>query len=147
MKMRKYEIKLRPIGFVRKNSQKDETSKVVLFDEFKEGLEGLKDFSHAFIIFWMHKISEGQRKILKVHPRGKPELPLTGVFATRSPARPNPIGLTLVRILKVEGNILTVKGLDAFDTTPVLDIKPFGRRSFNEEVRVPEWWKRMKNRA
>jgi len=145
--MRNYEIKLKPIGFVRKYAQDREISKIILFDEFKEGLEGLKDFSHVFIIFWMHRISEQQRKILKVHPRGLVKLPLVGVFATRSPFRPNPIGLTLVRLLKVEGNILTVKGLDAFDMTPVLDVKPFGRRTFSEEVRVPEWWKKLKRRG
>ena len=71
----------------------------------------------------------------------------SGCFAISSPCRPNPIGLTLVRLLKVEGNILTVKGLDAFDMTPVLDVKPFGRRTFSEEVRVPEWWKKLKRRG
>ena len=62
---------------------------------------------------------------MKVHPRGKIDAPLLGIFATRTPHRPNPVGLTLVELMKVERNVLTVRGLDAFDGTPIIDIKPY----------------------
>jgi tRNA-Thr(GGU) m(6)t(6)A37 methyltransferase TsaA len=92
----------------------------------------------------MHRIPEEERRIMKVHPRGREDMPLLGVFATRTPYRPNPIGLTLVELMKVEGNVLTVRGLDAFDGTPVLDIKPFDYWDIAEAARVPEWWTRLK---
>ena len=71
------------------------------------------------------------------------DLPLLGVFATRTMFRPNPIGLTLVELLKVEGNVLTVKGLDAYDGTPVLDVKPFDAWDNATDAKVPEWWKKL----
>ncbi len=71
------------------------------------------------------------------------DMPLLGIFATRTPHRPNPIGLTLVELLRVEDNVVTVRGLDAFNGTPVLDIKPFDYWDMVEDVRVPEWWMRL----
>ena len=70
-------------------------------------------------------------------------MPLLGAFATRTPHRPNPIGLTLVELLEVEGNVVTVRGLDAFDGTPVLDMKPFDYWDVAEDARVPEWWMKL----
>ena len=70
-------------------------------------------------------------------------MPLLGVFATRTNLRPNPIGLTLVELLKVEGKTLTVRGLDAFDGTPILDIKPFDTWDIAERAVVPEWWLKL----
>jgi len=106
-------------------------------------LDGVNEFSHVFVLFWLHGVSEEQRKTLKVHPRGRRDLPLLGVFATRTMLRPNPVGLTLVELVKVEGNVLTVRGLDAFDGTPVLDIKPFDSWDTVENVRVPDWWVKL----
>ena len=71
-------------------------------------------------------------------------MPLLGVFATRTMLRPNPIGLTLVELVKVESNVLTVRGIDAFDGTPVLDIKPFDAWDTTKPVRLPKWWNRLK---
>jgi tRNA (Thr-GGU) A37 N-methylase len=71
------------------------------------------------------------------------DMPLLGVFALRTNQRPNPIGLTLVELLKVEGNVLTVRGLDAYDRTPILDIKPFDSWDTTEKPRVPEWWNKL----
>ena len=139
-------IVLWPIGFVCTkavgNEVKDRSNiaEIVLREELMEAVEGIKGFSHLFIIFWMHKISNQERKILKVHPRGRNELPLLGVFATRTPHRPNPIGLTLVELVEVKGNVLTVRGLDAFNGTPVLDIKPFDFWDSVQDAKVPEWW-------
>jgi tRNA-Thr(GGU) m(6)t(6)A37 methyltransferase TsaA len=121
------EVVLSPIGFVKTEAVGDEVkdksriSQIILNDELVQALEGITGFSHLFVIFWMSQIPEDKRMMLKVHPRGRMDLPLLGVFATRTNLRPNPIGLTLVELLKVEGNILTVRGLDAFNGTPIFD--------------------------
>lgn len=80
---------------------------------------------------------------MKVHPRGRVDIEEVGVFATRSPHRPNPIGLTLVKLLSKKGRTLTVRGLDAYDGTPVLDIKPYDRRDTTRQFRVPAWWRKL----
>ena len=140
------EIVLKPIGVVRTAAVGDEvkdktrTSQIVIQNGLAEALRGIDGFSHLFVLFWLHKISDAQRKTLKVHPRGRMDLPLLGVFATRTNLRPNPVGLTLVELVKVEGNVLTVLGLDAFDGTPVLDIKPFDSWDMAKDARVPNWW-------
>jgi tRNA-Thr(GGU) m(6)t(6)A37 methyltransferase TsaA len=139
-------IVLKPIGFVRTEAVGDEVkdksriSRIIIHRELTEALEGIKEFSHLFVLFWLHEITSEERKTLKVHPRSRADLPLLGVFATRTKLRPNPIGLTLVELLKVEGNVLTVRGLDAFNGTPVLDIKPFDFWDSAKDVKVPEWW-------
>ena len=142
-------IELNPIGFVKTKAvgeevrHKDVISEIVLREDLAEALDGIEDFSHLFVMFWMHEISEEERRRMKVHPRGRMDMPLLGVFATRTPYRPNPIGLTLVELLKVKGNVLTVRGLDAIDGTPVLDIKPFDHWDMAKDARVPEWWKKL----
>jgi tRNA-Thr(GGU) m(6)t(6)A37 methyltransferase TsaA len=145
------EIVLKPIGVVRTaavgGEVKDKTgiSRIVIHSELAEALEGVDGFSHLFVLFWLHKIPDEQRKTLKVHPRGRRNLPLLGVFATRSMLRPNPVGLTLVELVKVEGNVLTVRGLDALDGTPVLDIKPFDNWDTAKDAKVPRWWTKLEN--
>ncbi len=137
---------LNPIGFVKTDAVGDEVkdksriSQIIINDNLAQALEGIDGFSHVFVIFWMSQIPVDKRMILKVHPRGRMDMPLLGVFATRTNLRPNPIGLTLVELLKVEGTTLTVRGLDAFDDTPILDIKPFDSWDNAEKARVPEWW-------
>jgi tRNA-Thr(GGU) m(6)t(6)A37 methyltransferase TsaA len=139
-------IILNPIGHVKTEAVGDEVkdksriSQIIVRDELVEALEGVEGFSHLFVLFWLNQISSKQRMTLKVHPRGRMDMPLLGVFATRTNLRPNPIGLTLVELLKVEGNTLTVRGLDAFDGTPILDIKPFDSWDNVEKARVPNWW-------
>jgi tRNA-Thr(GGU) m(6)t(6)A37 methyltransferase TsaA len=139
-------IVLNPIGYVKTEAVGDEvkdksrTSQIVLRDNLVEALDGITGFSHLFVLFWLSQIPDEQRMIMKVHPRGRMDMPLLGVFATRTNLRPNPIGLTLVELLKVEGNTLTVRGLDAFDGTPVLDIKPFDSWDTAKNARVPDWW-------
>jgi tRNA-Thr(GGU) m(6)t(6)A37 methyltransferase TsaA len=145
----KSEIVLKPIGVVRTTAVGDEVrdttriSRIVIRSELAEALDGVDGFSHLFVMFWLNQISEDQRKTLKVHPRGRRDLPLLGVFATRTMLRPNPIGLTLVELVKVEGNALTVRGLDAFDGTPVLDIKPFDSWDTTKTAKVPECWTKL----
>ena len=142
-------IVLNPIGYVKTSAVGDEVkdkstvSQIVLRDELVEGLIGIAGFSHLFVLFYLNQISEEQRKTLKVHPRGRQDMPLTGVFAARTMLRPNPIGLTLVELVKVDGNVLTVKGLDAYGGTPVLDIKPYDFWDMAENAKVPDWWKKL----
>jgi len=144
------EIVLKPIGVVRTTAIGDEvrdktrTSQIVIRSELAEALDGVDGFSHLFVLFLLHETSESQRKTLKVHPRGRKDMPLLGVFATRTMLRPNPVGLTLVELVKVEGNVLTVRGLDAFNGTPVLDIKPYDPWDTAETAKVPEWWTQLK---
>lgn len=142
-------VELKPIGYVKTKAvgneirNKQNVSQIVLHRDLVEALEGIEDFSHLFVIFWMHKILEEERMIIKIHPRGRLDMPLLGVFATRTPNRPNPIGLTLVELLGVQEDVVTVRGLDAIDGTPVLDIKPFDQWDMAKAVRVPKWWKRL----
>ncbi len=142
-------ICLEPIGFVKTEAvgkevrDKNVISQIIFREEYTEALEGIEEFSHIFVLFWLHEMSDEDRKIMKVHPRGRADMPLLGTFATRSPHRPNPIGLTRVKLLNVEGNVVTVQGLDAFDGTPVLDIKPFDSWDTTEDFKVPEWWMKL----
>jgi tRNA-Thr(GGU) m(6)t(6)A37 methyltransferase TsaA len=139
-------IAMEPVGYVKTSAVGDEvkdktlTSEVIINPDLASALEGIAEYSHVFVLFWLSEVTAEQRRILKVHPRGRKDLPLMGVFAVRTNLRPNPIGLTLVELVKVEGNVLTVRGLDAFNNTPVLDIKPFDSWDIAENPRVPKWW-------
>ena len=141
------EINLTPIGFVRNNIKepgiedwRTVTSEIIIEEDLKEALSRIDEFSHIIVIYWMHKLSPSQRSIIKVHPKANQNLPLVGVFASRSPARPNPIGVTTVKLLERRDNVLKVTGLDAIDGTPVLDIKPYipGDDS-STEAKTPGW--------
>ena len=140
------EMVLKTIGTVRnkitKDPKPDDTknviSEIVVDSELTESLDNLDEFSHVIILYWMH-LSRRPAPV-KVHPRRRAELSLVGVFASRSPDRPNPIGKTTVRLLERNGNVLTVEGLDAVDGTPVIDIKPYipGHDSV-DDARTPPW--------
>jgi tRNA-Thr(GGU) m(6)t(6)A37 methyltransferase TsaA len=142
-------IVLKPIGVVKTEArsaevkEKDRISQIIVKRELTEALDGIAGFSHLFVLFWLNEISSEERKTLKVHPRGRKDMPLLGVFATRTKLRPNPIGLTLVELVKADGNILTVRGLDAFNETPVIDIKPFDFWDTAKEAKVPQWWLKL----
>jgi tRNA-Thr(GGU) m(6)t(6)A37 methyltransferase TsaA len=120
--------------------------RIEVFPEFAEALDGLEGFTHLFVLSHLDRPRDGSAGILRVRPRrhrgGRvpPEaIPEVGVFATDSPVRPNPIGLTLVTIVRREGNVLVVRGLDLYDGTPVLDLKPY--RSDYKAARhaMPGW--------
>jgi tRNA-Thr(GGU) m(6)t(6)A37 methyltransferase TsaA len=98
----------------------EELSDITIFEEYSEGLEGIENWSNLIIIYWLDRAGPAS---LKVVPYGKKRK--TGLFSTRAPVRPNPLALCTVELVKKEGNVLTVKGLDALDESPVLDIKPF----------------------
>jgi tRNA-Thr(GGU) m(6)t(6)A37 methyltransferase TsaA len=120
-----------PIGYIESvidpehnYNPREVVAKIFIKKELNEALEGIEDFTHIIVIFWTHKLSEIPAP-LKVHPRCDPNMPLRGVLSTRSPIRPNCIGLTVVKLEKRKNNVLEVRGLDAFNGTPVLDIKPY----------------------
>jgi tRNA-Thr(GGU) m(6)t(6)A37 methyltransferase TsaA len=127
------------IGTIMKASEQE--AEVQIFQEFCAGLKGITGFSHLIILYWMHlRDSQKDRKTLLVFPKKHAVKVETGVFACRSPSRPNPIGLCIVKLVKVEECVLTVKGLDAVEGSPIVDIKPYLLRAdCVPDARVPEW--------
>lgn len=129
----------RPIGYIENTfdapASPDEIisaeSRVVIDPGLAEGLTGLKPGDEILVVFSFHR-SRGYE--LLQHPRGDTSEPKRGVFALRSPHRPNPIGVTIVELTAVEGNVLTVRGLDAINGTPVLDIKPAKHRGGTDRM-------------
>ena len=106
----------------------------------EESLDGIETFSHAEIIFTFDQVADEKEFSLSRHPRGNKDWPKVGIFAQRNKDRPNHLGLTIVSIVKREGRSLLVKGLDAVNNTPVLDIKPvFAEFLPRETIRQPEW--------
>ncbi len=144
------EIIMHPIGFVKNevSSRKDvswgeDTSLIQLKDEYISGLSGLEDFSHAIILFYLDKANYVKEKHLQRRPQNRDDMPLVGIFSQRGKDRPNQIGMTSVRILSVSENTLVVKGLDAIDGTPVLDVKPYYPVYDRKDAEVPEWVDRL----
>jgi tRNA (adenine37-N6)-methyltransferase len=128
----------------RREGWKDLVSEIVLSRSLADALQGVEEYSHIFVLFWLSRVPLKRRGMLKVHPKSRPDLPLVGVFATRTQYRPNPIGLTLVRLLGRRKNVLRVRGLDALNGTPVLDIKPISPRTeFPKKPIVPAWYRRL----
>ena len=142
-------IQLKPIGFVRTEAGLEDLrhrvaiSEIVVNKRLCRGLDGIGGFSHIFVLYWMHKTSKPERKVLTVHPRHRPYIPKQGIFATRSKFHPNSIGLTIVKLLSKVDNTLIVKGLDAYDGTPVLDLKPYDYWDRPKKIQVPDWWKKL----
>lgn len=140
------EINLRPIGVVHSPFKKreeisrsrcidphgfdDVEGELEIYREFEKGLEDIDGFSHLILLFVFHKSEEGS---LIAHPPfdGKPR----GVFSTRSPHRPNPLGFTVLQLGRRERNVLKVSGVDMIEGTPILDIKPYTRRDLKKEAR------------
>ncbi|MEM4495060.1 MAG: tRNA (N6-threonylcarbamoyladenosine(37)-N6)-methyltransferase TrmO [Candidatus Caldarchaeum sp.] len=122
--------------------------RVEILPEYEEALDGVENYTHLFIIAVFHKSKPEHRSLLKVKPRRllrlgmrEEELPTLGVFSTDSPVRPNPIALTLVKLVRREGNTLYVNGLDLFDGTPVIDLKPYRPDYRAENYSYPDWVK------
>lgn len=143
-------INLTPIGTVRNSIEEPKhrigqsvVSEIIIDEKLVEALDGIEAFSHLVIIYWIHKLPANARSPLKVHPKGNKSLPLVGVFASRSPVRPNPLGMTVVKLIERQGNIIKVEGLDALNGTPVLDIKPYipSQDSVTDAL-IPEWLQR-----
>ena len=142
------EITLKPIGYVQNNRLElgddnwgDVVSEIRLEDSFpEESLKGIETFSHAEVIYYFDQAADEVDVPMSRHPRGNQDWPEIGIFAQRNKDRPNHIGLTAVVILKHEGRSLFVKGLDAVNGTPVVDIKPvFTEFLPRGTVRQPGW--------
>lgn len=128
---KKLEIRIYPIGIIHSPLKAEEEvpiqpafsdveGEVEVFEEYVEGLKDLEEFSHIILIYYFHG-TRGMKMLVKPFLDNE----YRGVFATRSTHRPNPIGISVVRLLKVEGNRLKVRGIDVIDGTPLLDIKPY----------------------
>lgn len=113
---------VRPIGWVRKS---EDRTTIVIDERFQPALLGMEALDAVWVVYWFDRNDNpAARSVLQVHPKGNPESPLRGVFATRSPFRPNLIALSRVKILAVRDNVIEIDGIDAFPDTPVLDLKP-----------------------
>ena len=117
--------------------------------QFAPALKGLEGFSHLWVFYWFHENDTPERRAtLQVHPRRDPANPLTGVFACRAPERPNLIGFTACRIVKIKGNVVEVTGLDARDGSPIVDLKPYIPKGDSiPEATTPDWLKHSKQPA
>ena len=149
-------IEMNPIGFVRRVSSgedvKDKSlvSRIVLTRDLAPALDGIEDWSHVYVIYWLDQVPRAGEPVLHF-PGTEAESPPLGILATRAPIHPNPVGLTLVELVGREENVLLVRGLDAYDGTPVLDIKPYpewerGRFVVVTDFRAPEWVTRIVER-
>jgi tRNA (adenine37-N6)-methyltransferase len=140
-------IEFKPIGFVSSNVEEKTDvnwgnifARIILYDEYAGGLSGLEGFSHAIILTHLHQASYEKNRHLQRRPRDLEHLPKVGIFSQRSKDRPNPIGVTAVRIISVGYDYLDVQGLDAINGTPILDIKPY--YPFFDRIdspEMPEW--------
>jgi tRNA-Thr(GGU) m(6)t(6)A37 methyltransferase TsaA len=119
-------------------------SELVIDNDLAGVLDGIKDFSHLLVLYWAHRVPPEGRSLLKAHPMGRKDLPLIGIFSTCSPARPNTICATVVRLMKCQGNTLTVEGLDALDGSPIVDIKPYNPSYYaTGDVKIADWMERI----
>jgi len=127
-----------PIGFIKKSN---EFTEIEICDEFTDALLGLEAFSHIHVFYWFHQNdTPDKRSILRVHPRKNEQNPLTGVFATHSPVRPNLLAMSLCRILSISSNRIRIHEIDALDGSPVIDIKCYiPPKTSLENVHLPEW--------
>jgi tRNA-Thr(GGU) m(6)t(6)A37 methyltransferase TsaA len=155
-------IELRPIGVVHTHASDDQIREekkevegvVEILPAFEEALEGLDGYSHIFIISYLHKLRPEQIGPVRVKPKRATrrgftieELPSLGVFALDSPTRPNPVGLSLVRLRGIHGRKLSVSGIDLFDGTPVIDIKAYQPDYNVDQYSLPKWYVELMSRA
>lgn len=160
------EILLRPVGVVRNEEEQPSlvarsgdlelrpgegrlqwhtrVSDLVIDTSLAGILDGIEDFSHLLVLYWAHCVPPEGRALIKAHPMGRKDLPLVGIFSTCSPARPNNICATVVRLVEHQGNMLKVEGLDALDGSPIIDIKPYIASYYSDEgAKVADWMERI----
>ena len=143
-------IIMQPIGYVKNDVQnkKDtawgtDISTIMLETEFCGGLLGLEAFSHVLVLCYLDKAKYVKENHLQRRPQGRDDMPIVGIFSQRTKDHPNTIGVTSVQIVSVDEKSITLKGLDAIDGTPVLDIKPYYPIFDKKEATVPEWVNRL----
>ncbi|MSQ66996.1 MAG: tRNA (N6-threonylcarbamoyladenosine(37)-N6)-methyltransferase TrmO [Gammaproteobacteria bacterium] len=120
-------------------ARRELVSRIVVAPRFATALTGIEAYSHIIVLFWLDRARPSEGWL--AHPRGNPELPLTGVLAGRGAAHPNPVGLAVVDLIERRGNTLEVRRLDAFNGTPVIDIKPYDHFDVYPDPRVPAWFR------
>ena len=137
-------ITIRPLGLAKNKVHKptlpgwkDVVTEIVIGKRYAKGLDGIEDYSHVIIVYWMDREAECH---LKHHPQGREDIPYVGIFACRCPQRPNRIAISTVELVGRKGNSITVKGLDIVNGTPILDIKPYTPQ-YDEvkNAKVPDW--------
>lgn len=139
METAKSQFMLAPVGRIERQGGR---TFIRLEARYQDGLLGLEEWSHLWVFYWFdHNDTPEKRAVLQVHPRGNRKNPLTGVFATRSPMRPNLIALSLCRVISIDGTSVEIESIDAFDQTPVIDLKPYIPDLDNPhgECKTPKW--------
>ena len=126
-----------PIGTVQRENS---ITQLVLDKKYQNGLYGLENFSHIWVIWWFDH--QQRRSVLQVNPREKKGHPKTGVFACRAPVRPNLIAMTLCKIESINNNIITIDTIDAFDNTPIIDIKPYISKTDSVDFQRGQFFRR-----
>lgn len=137
-------ITIKPLGVAKNNIDKpmlpgwkDVVTEIVIDKKFEKGLDGIEDYSHVIVVYWMGQEKECH---LKHHPQNRSDVPYVGIFACRCPQRPNPIAISTVKMLGRKENMITVSGLDILNGTPILDIKPYTPAyDFVKTSKVPKW--------
>lgn len=137
-------ITIKPLGKAKNSVGKptvpgwnDIVTEIVIDKKYAQGLDGIEEYSHVIVVYWMDKEKECH---LKHYPQGREDVPFVGIFACRCPQRPNRIAISTVELLSRKGNRLQVKGLDIVSGTPILDIKPYTPQYDKvEKAKVPDW--------
>lgn len=137
-------INLKPLGKAKNKVKKpmlpgwkDVITEIVIDKRYSKGLDGIEDYSHIIIVYWMDKEIECH---LKHHPQGREDIPYIGIFACRCPQRPNRIAISTAELVRRRGNTIKVKGLDIVNGTPILDIKPYTPQYDQvKKAKVPNW--------
>jgi tRNA-Thr(GGU) m(6)t(6)A37 methyltransferase TsaA len=138
------DIVIKPIGTVKNNIKEprfggfdNEISEIVVDEKYTEALNGIDDYSHVIIVYWMDRV---KKKVITHQPQGNPKVPVVGIFSCRCPQRPNPIAMTTVKLIGHDGNRIKVKGLDILDGTPIIDIKPYWPHYDKiDNGKIPDW--------
>ena len=136
----KNSFQIQPIGVVNK---KIGNIFLEIWPDYNKALSGLETFSHIMVLYWLHEndVSD-KRSVLQVYPRKNRANPLSGVFATHSPLRPNPIAVTICQLMNIENNSIQVKNIDAFDQSPIIDIKCYLPEKLDRSsIQLPKWAK------
>ena len=146
-------FEVRPIGIVTRPGGEsapgaffdpDQESIIVIDPVLEAALTGIEEYSHLIVLFWLDRAERPEASPALRRPEGREEMPEVGLFATRSPNRPNPVGMACPRLLPREGNRLVVRGIDAWDQTPVIDIKGYTPRDdIRADATVPAWLNRL----
>lgn len=137
-------IKIKPLGKAKNKIKKPQlpgwknlVTTITINKRYEKGLDGIEDYSHVIVVYWMDKENECH---IKHHPQGKADVPYVGIFACRCPQRPTRIAFSTVPLLSRKRNTITVKGLDIIDGTPILDIKPYTPQyDFVKNAKIPSW--------